>query len=594
MLNNKVKGICSLISAVFTHLIIGNAFTFGNFVYYYKSYLHYQGIDNISILDLLFVAPVSAACLNILPILTGYLDNLFGIRIVTIIASLCLLTSQIIIYFYTKYYLMIIAYIIFGFAGSITYLPTLRNCWKYFPKKKGIISGIVFSSCGLSVFVFTSIGDFIINPNAEGKIDSQFYSEEVAMRYTKYLKFYITCVIILGTLSSILSFPYKKENIEKEVEKINIDEKKDNLVNENIEVIDDKDNRYTIKSNKNEENTGNSSLEKEEKLSLKECFFSIQFLLCFTMVGCTLLFGFLLTNTYRPFGISMHLNELGIQSLSKVYTLLNTFSRILWGLLYDKFGFKYPYRFVCINQIICSSLIYFSASNIYTYFICCCFGVLSFSGHIILFPNLINKKFGIDNSVALCGICGILGGTTCLLGPVLTSSIIKDNSDYLKTYIIAGSTTIVSLILTFIIKIERMKKSDLLVQENSTENITENIEENNKENNKENSEVNTLENTEDNTIENNKENNTEITNDNTLENNKDNTIESNMDNKNENNTDNIKSNDSKENIIENTTDNNPDNITENKEKIIDDNIEGKEENITENLIDNKEEKLIGN
>ena len=369
-MNNKIKGYCSLVSAVFTHLIIGNAFTFGNFVYYYKSYLHYKEIDNISILDLLFVAPVSAACLNILPIVTGYLDNLFGIRIVTIIASLCLLTSQLIIYFYTKYYLMIIAYIFFGFAGSITYLPTLRNCWKYFPKKKGIISGIVFSSCGLSVFLFTSIGDLIINPNAEGKIDSQYYSKDVAMRYTKYLKFYISCVIILGTLASILSFPYKPEkNIEDKIEKININENKENLINENANIIDEKDNRYSVKSNKNEENVKNTSLEEDEKLTLKECLFSAQFLLCFTMVGCTLLFGFLLTNTYRPFGVSMHLNELGIQTLSKAYTLLNTFSRILWGLLYDKFCFKYPYRFVCINQIVCSSLIYLSASNIYTYFI---------------------------------------------------------------------------------------------------------------------------------------------------------------------------------------------------------------------------------
>ena len=583
MLNNKIKGICSLVSAVFTHLIIGNAFTFGNFVYYYKSYLHYQGIDNISILELLFVAPVSAACLNILPILTGYLDNLFGIRIVTIIASLCLLTSQLIIYFFTKYYLMIIAYIFFGFAGSITYLPTLRNCWKYFPKKKGIISGIVFSSCGLSVFLFTSIGDYIINPNAEEKIDKDFYSKEVAMKYTKYLKFYIASVIVLGTLSSILSFPYKKEkNFEEEVKKINIDEKKDNLINENVDIIDEKDNRYSIKSNKNEENANNSSLEKDEKLSLKECLLSTEFLLCFTMVGCTLLFGFLLTNTYRTFGNAKELDELGMQTLSKIYTLLNTFSRLLWGLLYDKFGFKNPYRFVCINQIICSSLIYLSANNIYTYFICCCFGVLSFSGHIILFPNLITKKFGIDHSVTLLGVCGILGGTTCLLGPVLTSIIIKKESDYLITYVIAGSTTIVSLILTFIIKIERMKKSALLVQENNTENVTEKIEEKNKENN----EVNTLENTEDNTIESNKDNNIENTHDNTLENNKDNIIESNMDN--------TKSNNAKENMNENITDNNQDNIIENKEKIIDDNINGKEENINENLKDNKEEKLIEN
>ena len=591
MLNNKIKGYCSLVSAVFTHLIIGNAFTFGNFVYYYKSYLHYKEIDNISILDLLFVAPVSAACLNILPIVTGYLDNTFGIRILTIIASLCLLTSQLIIYFFTKYYLMIIAYIFFGFAGSITYLPTLRNCWKYFPKKKGIISGILLSSCGLSVFLFTSIGDFIINPNAEGKIDSQFYSKEVAMRYTKYLKFYISCVIILGTLSSILSFPYKEEKIiEDKIEKININENKENLVNENVDIIDEKDNRYSVKSNKNEENAKDTSLEADEKLTLKECLFSVQFLLCFTMVGCTLLFGFLLTNTYRPFGVSMHLNELGIQTLSKAYTLLNTFSRILWGLLYDKFGFKYPYSFVCINQIVCSSLIYLSAKNIYTYFICCCFGVLSFSGHMILFPNLVTKKFGIDNSVTLLGVCGLLGGTTCLLGPVLTSSIIKDNRDYLKTYLIAGSTTIVSLILTFIIKIEKMKKSSLLVQENNTENNPEKIEENNKDNREE----NVLESTEGNTIENNKDSKIENSHDNDLENNKDSTIESNIDNKNENNLDNIESNNAKENINENITDNNPENTIKNKEKIIDDNIEGKEENVTETLTDDKEEKLIEN
>lgn len=547
MFNNKIKGICSVISSVFAQLIIGNCFTFGNFVYYYKSYLHYKNIDNISILNLLFVAPTSAACLNILPIFTGYLDKILGIRILTIMSALCALTSQLIIYFYTKYYLMIIAYIFYGFSGSITYLPTLRNCWKYYPKKKGIISGILFSSCGLSTFLFTSIGDYIINPKAEAKKDS-LYSKEVAMRYTKYLKFYIICIIVLGILSSLLSFPYKEEeNPLKEVEdtkedKIIIDENKENdneekNEDENVNIInDEKDNRYSVKSNKEEENKNNNNinLEKDEELTIKECLFSIQFLQCFSIVGCTLLFGFLLTNTYRPFGLSMKLNELGIQSLSKVFTLLNTFSRIVWGLIYDKFGFKYPYMFVCINQITCSSLIYFSAKNIYTYFICCCFGVLSFSGHIILFPNLIAKKFGVSNSVTLMGVCGLLGGSTCLLGPVLTSSIIKENSDYLKTYLIAGSTTIVSLILIFIVKIEKMKKSDLLEKENGTEKIKEESEKN--------TSLETTENTKNNTIE-----------------------------------ENVKDND-KDNITKNNTENNVE----------------KEEKISENIEDNKEEKLIDN
>ena len=301
------------------------------------------------------------------------------------------------------------------------------------------------------------------------------------MKYTKYLKFFIICIIILGSLSSIFSFPFKEEeNIleeSKDVEKIlikdNLNEEKNEEENANF-INEEKNNRYSIKSNK-EEDKKRIVLEEDEKLTLKESILSIQFLFCFIIIGCTLLFGFLLTNTYRAFGLSMELNEFGIQSLSKVFTLLNTFSRIIWGIIYDKFGFKYPYIIVCINQIICSSLIYISSKNIYTYFIVCCFGVLSFSGHIILFPNLITKKFGIDNLVILMGICGLIAGFTCLLGPILTSQIIKNNNDYLKTYLIAGSTTIVSLILTFIIQMEKMKKRDLQKDENidnKTEEIT--------------------------------------------------------------------------------------------------------------------------
>jgi hypothetical protein len=445
----------------------------------------------------------------------------------------------------------------------------------------------------------------------------------------------------LGTISSILSFPYKeeyvlkeKEDIEDEVAKINIDEKKDNNDNENeknedenVGIINEgKDNRYSVQSYKNEEIIKINDTEKEENLTIKECLFSKQFLQCFSMVGCTLLFGFLLTNTYRPFGTAMKLNEFGIQTLSKVYTLLNTSSRILWGLLYDKFGFKYPYFFVCINQIACSSLIYFSAKNIYTYFLCCCFGVLSFSGHIILFPNLITKKFGIDNSVTLLGVCGILGGSTCLLGPVLTSSIIKENSDYLKTYLIAGSTTIVSLILTFVVKIEKMKKSDLSssekimetsteknkentpennkdnnennldnnaqnIKDNNEQNIKDNTPENIKDNNPQNIKDNTQENEKDNTQENNKDNNSLDKKDNTSENNKDNT-ENYEENKKDNLEEKIQSNNVQENIENNNQSNNSDNINDNRDNKID-NI-GKEEIVTENLSDNKEEKLIDN
>jgi len=53
-----------------------------------------------------------------------------------------LLISHIIIYFFIEYYLLIISYIIYGFALSYTYYQTAKNCWKFFPEKKDLMRGI--------------------------------------------------------------------------------------------------------------------------------------------------------------------------------------------------------------------------------------------------------------------------------------------------------------------------------------------------------------------------------------------------------------------------------------------------------------------
>ena len=169
--NNKIKGILSLIAGILIQLLIGNLFSFPNFIPYYKSYLYYKN-DNkekISELQLYFIAPTGIFVHNTLPSVTGFLDQLLGIRILTIIGVLSLLVSQLIMYYSINYYLLIISYIFFGFCGSLTYFQTLKNCWKYYPNKKGLISGIIFSSFGLSSFAFTSIGDMIINPESKKK-----------------------------------------------------------------------------------------------------------------------------------------------------------------------------------------------------------------------------------------------------------------------------------------------------------------------------------------------------------------------------------------------------------------------------------------
>ena len=312
----------------------------------------------------------------------------------------------------------------------------MKNCWKYFPEKKDLMSGIIFSSFGLGSFVFTSIADYLINPDNIAK-DGKYYSKQISYRYLTYLKFFIFSIVILGAISIILNFPFEEEKI--------------NNYNENNEL----------------------TITNDELSHLKKIVLSLEFVKCLSIAGCTLIFGYLLTNTYRNFGIEKNLDENGMHTLSKVFTLLNTFSRILWGIICDKFKFKIPYLIIIINQIVCGCLIYFAAYKFVTYFIVVCLGVLSYSGHIILFPNLIRSKFGVENSVILIGITGVFGGIAALIGPVLTY-FIKDLEDYLISYLVGVAPSVVSLLLTIFIKTERI----IIIKKDDIKDIIETTEEN--------------------------------------------------------------------------------------------------------------------
>ena len=211
-----------------------------------------------------------------------------------------------------------------------------------------------------------------------------------------------------------------------------------------------------------------------DPIPLKKMIFSLELSKCLAINACTLTFGFLLSNTYRSFGIESNLDEGGMHALSKVFTAINTVSRILWGLICQKFKFKKPYYVIVLTQIAVGSSLYYSAKNLYIYFIVVCLGALSYSGHIVFFPNLIYNKFGVDNSVILLGICGIFSGIAVLIGPILTY-FVNDLEDYFMIYILAVSPSIVSLILTIFIKLDKFSIKPKVVDIKEEENINDKL-----------------------------------------------------------------------------------------------------------------------
>ena len=305
MFSQKVKGYLSLISAILINFLTGNLFSFPNLIPYYQSYLYYEygNQEKISLMKLYFITPVGIFVHNTFPSFMGFVDKKIGIRILTILATIALFLTNVILYFSIEYYLILFSYVLFGFAGCSTYFTSLRNCWKYFPNRKDLISGIIFSSFGLSSFAFTSIADLIINPDNIPK-EGKYYSKQISYRFLKYIKIFTICAVIIGAISSILCFTYEDENQ---------NQNNNNKVTLNDSIIS---NSY-IKSDEK-----NNIIINNESTPLKKMILSLEFVKCLIIAACTLAFGFLLGNTYRNFGIENELDEGGMHTLSKVYTLL--------------------------------------------------------------------------------------------------------------------------------------------------------------------------------------------------------------------------------------------------------------------------------
>lgn len=100
---------------------------------------------------------------------------------------------------------------LFGFGIGISFLPVMKNIWKYFPEKTGLVNGVILGGVGLSSAVLNPVADKIINPNKKAPDKDGIYPSEVSDNIPW---FFILLLIIfgsLGLLALMLTFPFKSD-----------------------------------------------------------------------------------------------------------------------------------------------------------------------------------------------------------------------------------------------------------------------------------------------------------------------------------------------------------------------------------------------
>jgi OFA family oxalate/formate antiporter-like MFS transporter len=73
--------------------------------------------------------------------------------------------------------------LIFGIGGGsiigFLYMIPVAHCYKYFPKKKGTVSGIIVAGSGFGTFLFSLVAVSSINPN-NVPLTSDYYGSDIA------------------------------------------------------------------------------------------------------------------------------------------------------------------------------------------------------------------------------------------------------------------------------------------------------------------------------------------------------------------------------------------------------------------------------
>jgi MFS transporter, OFA family, oxalate/formate antiporter len=280
--------------------------------------------------------------------------------------------------------LYITAGIVVGAADGMAYITILSNCIKWFPNKKGIISGLSVGAYGTGSLLFKYINGSMIN------------SAGVLKTF-----------LIWGIIAMILIVIGAQFLKDAEVKSGNLN----SISNENS---------FTVK----------------EMLKTKEAY------LLFIMFFAACMSGLYLIGVVKDIGVEMvGLNVSTAANAVAMVAIFNTAGRIILGALSDKIGgLKVIFITFAVTAISVLALS-FVHLNFGIFFACVAGIAFCFGGNITVFPAIVGEFFGVENQTKNYGVIYQGFGIGAISGSIISSVI----GSFKGTFVVVGIMCIISI-----------------------------------------------------------------------------------------------------------------------------------------------------
>ncbi|XP_070558335.1 apicoplast pyruvate carrier 1-like isoform X2 [Ptychodera flava] len=196
-MSRKWRGMVAVVGGILIHLTLGT--TFGNLSPYLVSYIRERSKPS----DLTYeMATWIFATANIMQgssmYFGGLLGKKLGARVTVLIGSSIQSAGVLLTYFSLRhsFYLVIITYgVMYGLGVALAYGAAITCGLRWFPKHKGVITGLIVAGYGGGAFIFNQVQTAYINPenlSPTERLSGKYFDQKEILDRTP------TCFLLLG------------------------------------------------------------------------------------------------------------------------------------------------------------------------------------------------------------------------------------------------------------------------------------------------------------------------------------------------------------------------------------------------------------